>query len=70
MAMKGESLIIDLLSEGKTQPEISDILKAKGIHPNSLSSIEKGLKALRERKGAKTMFHLAIILAREKALTL
>lgn len=62
MSVDLEELIIQHLLEGKTQKEISDILKTQGIQPNSLSSIEKTIKALRNRHGAKTMFHLGAIL--------
>ena len=60
--METEDLIIKGLTAGKTQAEVSQDLKAKGIRPNSLSHIEKTLKAIRKREGAKTMFHLAVIL--------
>ncbi len=54
--------ILQLLKEGYTQGEIRVFLIEEGIKPNSLSIIEKRLKAIREMYGAKTMFHLAIIL--------
>lgn len=54
--------LVNLLKDGLSQPEISGILKNAGITPNSLSSIEKRLKAIRERFGAYTNFHLAVIL--------
>jgi len=57
-----EKHIIDLLLEGKTQYEISADLKRKGIKPNSLSSIEKALKIIKEDHKANTMFHLGAIL--------
>lgn len=57
-----DHLILRYLKEGKTQSEISDILKAMEIKPNSLSIIEKRLKAIREKFGAKSNFHLAVIL--------
>lgn len=59
-------MIIKHLSAGKTQKEISDIFKKEGIEPNSLSSIEKMLKSIRAKYGAKTMFHLGIILSKNK----
>lgn len=59
---KTDRLIIEYLKEGKTQAEISDLLKSLGIKPNSLSIIEKRLKSIREKFGAKTNFHLAVIL--------
>lgn len=58
-----DELIIAYMKEGLTQAEISEILKKMGIKPNSLSIIEKRLKAIREKFGAKTNFHLAIILS-------
>jgi len=57
-----EELIIQYLLEGKTQPEIAAILKERGIEPNSLSSIEKTLRKLKDEHGAKTMFHLGAII--------
>ncbi|MEO6522218.1 MAG: hypothetical protein ABIN91_11105 [Mucilaginibacter sp.] len=65
--MTTEQIIIKHLTEGKTQAEIAEILKAKGIKPYSLSSIEKHLKAIRLKHGAKTMFHLGVILAEMKS---
>lgn len=58
-----ENLIIELLFEGKTQAEIAEILKQKGITPNSLSSVEKKLKLIKAIYKAKTMFHLGVILS-------
>lgn len=57
-----DQLIIAYMKEGLNQAEISEILKKMEIKPNSLSIIEKRLKAIREKFGAKTNFHLAIIL--------
>jgi len=59
-----EELIIKHLFAGKTQAEISQILKDQGIKPNSLSSIEKLLKRVKNQHKANTMFHLAVILSR------
>ncbi|MBD3748526.1 MAG: hypothetical protein IE931_03425 [Sphingobacteriales bacterium] len=59
-----ENLIIKYLMQGMTQNEISEALKAENLKPNSLSSIEKKLKVIRERHGAKTMFHLGVILSK------
>jgi arsenate reductase-like glutaredoxin family protein len=58
-----DELIIAYMKEGLNQAEISEILKKMEIKPNSLSIIEKRLKAIREKLGAKTNFHLAIILS-------
>ena len=57
-----DRLILQYLKEGKTQAEIEILLKSLDIKPNSLSIIEKRLKAIREKFGAKSNFHLAIIL--------
>lgn len=54
--------------EGKTQKEISIILKKEGVKPSSLSSIEKELKLIRSFYGANTMFHLGVILTRKALL--
>ena len=54
--------LVKFLSEGLTQKEIAIELKKLEIKPNSLSSVEKYLKSLREEFGAKTLFHLACIL--------
>lgn len=60
--MEIEDVIIAFLKVGLTQAQIAVKLKANGMHPNSLSSIEKTLKELRKKHGAKTMFHLGYIL--------
>lgn len=60
--MNIDQLILNYLGEGKTQSEISNILKEANINPNSVSSIEKKLKTIRARYNAKTNFHLAVIL--------
>ena len=54
--------IIQFLKKGMSQKEIAYELQKMEIKPNSLSSVEKYLKSLREEYGAKTMFHLACIL--------
>lgn len=56
-------MLINHLSNGKTQKEISAIFKSEGVEPNSLSSIEKMLKSIRAKHGAKTMFHLGFIIS-------
>nr|WP_315419641.1 hypothetical protein [uncultured Pedobacter sp.] len=63
---KIDDLIIDHLKAGKTQKEIADIFVSKKIYPNSLSSIEKRLKVIKELYNASTMFHLGVILALAK----
>lgn len=57
-----DRLILQYLKEGKTQAEIADLLKSMDIKPNSLSIIEKRLKAIRDKFNAKSNFHLAVIL--------
>lgn len=54
--------ILTSLKVGKTQKEISDNAIELGFKPNSLSIIEKRLKSIREKFGAKTSFHLAVII--------
>ena len=49
-------------TKGYTQIEISKELKSECILPNSLSSIEKKLKAIRHFYKANSNFHLAVIL--------
>lgn len=67
--MKTQDIIIEYLSIGKTQNEIAELLKQKGITPNSLSHVEKTLKAIRKEHGATTMFHLGVILTKNKFAT-
>lgn len=62
--------IIDFLRDGLTQKEISEALQELNYKPNSLSSVEKYLKAMREEYGALTMFHLAILLIQNDDLDL
>lgn len=61
-----EEKMIECLFKGMTQVEISDELKRENVKPNSLSSIEKKLKQIREKYKANTMFHLAVILSKNK----
>ncbi|HMI03070.1 MAG TPA: hypothetical protein VK541_11345 [Pedobacter sp.] len=61
-----EELLIKYLCEGRTQPEIAELFKESGIKPNSLSSIEKMIKRLKEKHGARTSFHLGVILSKGK----
>lgn len=53
-----DDLIIKYLQEGNTQPEIATLID------KSLSSVEKRLKEIRKKHGAKTMFHLGFILGK------
>lgn len=64
--MKLEDEILFMLKEGLTQSEIADKLKDLGKKPNSLSSVEKKLQAIRAVYNAKTLFHLACILNSER----
>lgn len=58
--------VIMLLKIGLTQKEISEELKKNGIEPNGLSSIEKEVKKIRNKYGAKTLFHLGYLLGKEE----
>lgn len=53
--------LVKYLCEGKTQEEISSILISNNIKPNSVSTIEKRLKLLRENFSASTNIELAVI---------
>jgi len=61
-----KNLLIQHLIEGYTQLEISNIFKEQNIIPNSLSSIEKEIKRLKDFHKAKTMCHLGAILTIKK----
>lgn len=63
--MLSEEMIIDYLSQGLTQQEISAKLKKRKVNPSSVSSIEKACAALRKRHKAKTNFQLAVKLYRK-----
>lgn len=54
--------IIDCLSKGYSQNEISIILKRLNFTPNSVSSIEKEIHKLKKEYKAKTIFQLGYIL--------
>lgn len=54
--------IVRYLCEGLTQEEISKVFREKDIKPNSMSTIEKRLKNLREEFSAKTNIELVMIL--------
>lgn len=60
--------MVELLFEGYLEKEIPAILKQEGIKPNSLSIIEKKLKALRAKHKVKTMFRLGVELYRLRIL--
>lgn len=57
-----EELIIEQLTNGLTQQEIAIFFVRNNIKPCSVSSIEKTIRSLREQYGAKTMYHLGVIL--------
>lgn len=61
-------IIIEYLKDGLSQKQIAFNLQKNELKPNSLSSVEKYIKALREEFNAKTMFHLACILIENKYL--
>lgn len=52
-------LILKLMAKGYNQSEVSEILKTTGHKPNSLSIIEKKLKAIRKQYNCNTNFKLA-----------
>lgn len=56
-------LLINQLMQGYGQSEISKMFYESGIQPNSVSSIEKEIKRLKNENNAKSMFHLGAILA-------
>lgn len=60
--MEVKEFIIKSLKEGLNQKEISLKLMELELKPNSLSSVEKYLNAIKKEYGAKTMFHLGYIL--------
>lgn len=53
--------LVNYLSKGNTQDEISELLKVKNISPNSLSSVEKHLNTLKTQFKAKNVIHLVSI---------
>ena len=63
--MKIDKFILTGLAKGLTQEEIASSLKKEGIKPNSISSVEKELRIMKKEHGAKTLFHLAIIVKSE-----
>ena len=60
-----EERMIELLFEGYMEYEIPAKLKEEGFKPNSLSFIEKKLKALKAKHKVRTMFSLALKLKRK-----
>lgn len=58
------NVLIDYLSKGYNQNEISVNLKKSNFTPNSVSSIEKEIKKLKKEYKAKTTFQLGYVLAK------
>ena len=58
--------LIRLLSEGKSQSQISSYFKNNGVQPNSISSIEKRLNRLKDQFLANNTVHLVSILKDHK----
>ena len=56
-----EFSILQLLSEGILQKEMTEVLKSRDLKPNSLSSIEKTLNQLKETFSARNNEHLIAI---------
>ena len=56
-----EFSILQLLSEGILQKEMTEVLKSRNLKPNSLSSIEKTLNQLKETFSARNNEHLIAI---------
>ncbi|MDN5470388.1 MULTISPECIES: helix-turn-helix transcriptional regulator [Chryseobacterium] len=63
-----QELIIEFLKNGYSQKQIAAELVNRDIKPNSLSSVEKYLKQIKETYKANTLFHLACILFDHKIL--
>ncbi|WP_024482432.1 hypothetical protein [Cellulophaga baltica] len=61
-----DKAIIKCLSKGFITADIPPYLEKNGFEPYSLSSTEKRIKALKKLYGAKTLFHLAVILNKKK----
>ena len=58
--------LIRLLSEGKSQSQISRLLRNQGVQPSSISSIEKRLNRLKDQFLANNTVHLVSILKDHK----
>lgn len=68
--MNIKEIIVNFLRDGLTQKQISYELQEMDIKPNSLSSVEKHLKALRKEYRAETLFHLACLMIKNEDLEL
>ncbi|WP_093671179.1 hypothetical protein [Tenacibaculum sp. MAR_2009_124] len=62
---KLELRILELLSTGLKQIEIPPKLRKEGFEINSLATVEKTLKKVKSDYGAKSNFHLAVILTKK-----
>jgi transcriptional regulator len=60
-----EIQILQSLSAGLTQEEISMHFKKMGITPNSVSIIEKKIKSMKKEYRAGNLFQLALIVKRK-----
>jgi len=60
-----DQLILEALAGGLEQKEIHLHFKKMGITPNSVSLIEKRIKAMKEEYRANTLFQLALIVKRK-----
>jgi len=60
-----DQLILEALAGGLEQKEIHLHFKKMGITPNSVSLIEKRIKAMKAEYRANTLFQLALIVKRK-----
>lgn len=60
-----DKMIIEALSAGLTQYEISELFKSRSIKPNGLRTIEDRINVIKAEHKANTLFHLAVILKRK-----
>lgn len=60
--------ILDGLSNGLKQREISNHIKTLGYHPSSLKSVETRIRLLKDAYNAKTNFQLAVVLIKKGIL--
>lgn len=63
-----QQIILKLLADGYTQPQIAVYLKENEYQPHSLSNIEKFIKRLRDNYNAKTTLQLFVRLSKENIL--
>lgn len=60
-----DQLILEALAGGLEQKEVHLHFKKMGITPNSISIIEKRIKAMKKEYRANTLFQLALIVKRK-----